>query len=69
MLVFGLFILFLFVETGGDIGRLRDKRGVGSGDSYRVLLIDDSRHSESLGMGLSRLSPFMYPNNDELNTL
>jgi hypothetical protein len=46
-----------------------DKRGVGSGDSYRVLLIDDSRHSESLGMSLSRLSPFMYPNNDELNTL
>ncbi|KAJ6892961.1 threonine--tRNA ligase [Populus alba x Populus x berolinensis] len=26
---------------GGDIGRLRDKRGVGSGDSDRVLLIDD----------------------------
>jgi hypothetical protein len=62
-------LVFLFVETGGDIGRLRDKRGVGSGDSYRVLLIDDSRHSESLGMSLSRLSPFMYPNNDELNTL
>ncbi|KAB5537958.1 hypothetical protein DKX38_015491 [Salix brachista] len=33
---------------GGDIGRLRDKRGVGSGDSYRVLLIDDARHSERL---------------------
>jgi len=62
-------LVFLFVETGGDIGRLRDKRGVGSGDSYRVLLIDDSRHSESLGMSLSRLSPLMYPNNDELNTL
>lgn len=37
----------LFV--GGDIGRVRDKRSTGSGDSYRVLLLDDERHSEKLG--------------------
>lgn len=41
-------IRFLF--AGGDIGRLRDKRGVGNGDSYRVLLVDDARHSENLGI-------------------
>ncbi|XP_042498295.1 ATP-dependent Clp protease adapter protein CLPS2, chloroplastic-like [Macadamia integrifolia] len=33
-------------EEGGDIGRRKDKRGTGSGDSYRVLLIDDRRHTE-----------------------
>lgn len=36
--------------AGGDIGKMKDKRGTGSGDSYRVLLIDDTRHSEKLGM-------------------
>uniref|UniRef100_A0A5B7BK23 Adaptor protein ClpS core domain-containing protein n=1 Tax=Davidia involucrata TaxID=16924 RepID=A0A5B7BK23_DAVIN len=36
------------VEEGGDIGRLRDRRAAGSGDSYRVLLIDDKRHTENL---------------------
>ncbi|XVF84483.1 hypothetical protein PTKIN_Ptkin17bG0040600 [Pterospermum kingtungense] len=36
------------VLEGGDIGRLRDSKGTGSGDSYRVLLIDDARHSENL---------------------
>ncbi|ONK55325.1 uncharacterized protein A4U43_UnF4930 [Asparagus officinalis] len=35
-------------EEGGDIGRLKDKKSLGSGDSYRVLLIDDARHSEKL---------------------
>ncbi|KAL7001490.1 hypothetical protein U1Q18_002642 [Sarracenia purpurea var. burkii] len=39
---------FTQVEEGGDIGRLRDRRGTGSGDSYRVLLIDDTRHTEKL---------------------
>lgn len=36
------------VQEGGDIGRVRDKRGTGSGDSYRVLLLDDDRHTEKL---------------------
>lgn len=36
------------VQEGGDIGRLKDKRGTGSGDSYRVLLLDDQRHTENL---------------------
>lgn len=49
-------IIFIFFDyfklrsiTGGDMGRLRDSKGTGSGDSYRVLLIDDARHSENLG--------------------
>lgn len=45
---FFLLCLFLMI-TGGDMGRLRDSKGTGSGDSYRVLLIDDARHSENLG--------------------
>ncbi|KAJ8445666.1 hypothetical protein Cgig2_007142 [Carnegiea gigantea] len=36
------------VQEGGDIGWLSDKRGTGSGDSYRVLLLDDERHTENL---------------------
>ncbi|KAL2938856.1 ATP-dependent Clp protease adapter protein ClpS [Bienertia sinuspersici] len=36
------------VQEGGDIGRLKDRRGTGSGDSYRVLLLDDERHTEKL---------------------
>ncbi|KAK1408754.1 hypothetical protein QVD17_40780 [Tagetes erecta] len=36
------------VQEGGDIGRVRDKKNTGSGDSYRVLLIDDARHTEKL---------------------
>lgn len=32
----------------GDIGRSTDVRDLGSGDSYRVLLIDDTRHTEML---------------------
>ncbi|ONK79789.1 uncharacterized protein A4U43_C01F10090 [Asparagus officinalis] len=35
-------------EEGGDIGQLRDKKSLGSGDSYKVLLIDDARHTEQL---------------------
>ncbi|XAR53203.1 hypothetical protein NMG60_11021656 [Bertholletia excelsa] len=38
------------VEEGGDIGRITDRRGAGSGDSYRVLLIDDKHHTEQLVM-------------------
>ncbi|KAL4291639.1 hypothetical protein GQ457_14G000150 [Hibiscus cannabinus] len=36
------------VLEGGDIGRSADRKGTGSGDSYRVLLVDDARHSEEL---------------------
>uniref|UniRef100_A0A1D1Y6I4 ATP-dependent Clp protease adapter protein ClpS n=1 Tax=Anthurium amnicola TaxID=1678845 RepID=A0A1D1Y6I4_9ARAE len=36
------------VQEGGDIGKLSDKKGLGSGDSFRVLLIDDARHTERL---------------------
>lgn len=47
--------MFHVVITGGDIGRLKDKRGIGSGDSYRVLLIDDIRHTEKLGNFIHKL--------------
>ncbi|ONI27388.1 hypothetical protein PRUPE_1G083400 [Prunus persica] len=54
------------LEQGGDIGRLKDKRGIGSRDSYRVLLVDDVRHTEKLGTepepdrsGLVRISVWM----------
>lgn len=33
-------------EEGGDPGRLKDGRRSGSGDSYKVLLVDDVRHTE-----------------------
>ncbi|KAL4186211.1 hypothetical protein AMTRI_Chr09g13040 [Amborella trichopoda] len=36
----------LSVEEGGEMGRLCDKKGPGSGDSYRVLLLDHERHTE-----------------------
>ncbi|KAI4357088.1 hypothetical protein L6164_001059 [Bauhinia variegata] len=36
------------VQKGGDIGSLNTRKGVGNGDSYRVLLIDDIRHTENL---------------------
>ena len=40
-----LLCLFLTI-TCGDIGHLRDKKGTGSGDSYRGLLVDDVCLSE-----------------------
>lgn len=36
-------------HVGGDIGSVKHKKNTGSGDSYRVLLIDDARHTENLG--------------------
>uniref|UniRef100_K3XL55 Uncharacterized protein n=1 Tax=Setaria italica TaxID=4555 RepID=K3XL55_SETIT len=36
-------------QEGGDPGRLRDGRRSGSGDSYKVLLVDDVRHTEKHG--------------------
>ncbi|GJN17255.1 hypothetical protein PR202_gb04309 [Eleusine coracana subsp. coracana] len=35
-------------EEGGDTGRLKDRKGTGSGDSYKVLLVDDAKHTEKL---------------------
>ncbi|CAA7410641.1 unnamed protein product [Spirodela intermedia] len=38
----------LQVQEGGDIGKLKGEKGLGSGDSFRVLLIDDARHTVAL---------------------
>lgn len=38
------------LHAGGDTGRLKDRKGTGSGDSYKVLLLDDPRHTEKHGM-------------------
>lgn len=46
------------VEEGGDIGRLADKKGLRSGDSYRVLLVDDARHTEKL---VAKVIPQVVP--------
>ncbi|KAF5750020.1 hypothetical protein HS088_TW03G00349 [Tripterygium wilfordii] len=46
------------VLEGGDIGRLKNKKGPGSGDSYRVLLIDDARHTEKL---VAKVLPHVVP--------
>ncbi|XP_077247057.1 ATP-dependent Clp protease adapter protein CLPS2, chloroplastic-like [Tasmannia lanceolata] len=35
-------------EEGGNVGLGKTKIGVNSGDSYRVLLIDDQRHTEKI---------------------
>lgn len=43
--------------AGGDIGRVKDKKSTGGGDDYRVLLLDDARHSENLGNFLSLSLP------------
>jgi hypothetical protein len=44
-------------QEGGDPGRLRDGRRSGSGDSYKVLLVDDARHTEKLGKYTVLLRP------------
>ncbi|XVF37841.1 hypothetical protein REPUB_Repub20aG0045800 [Reevesia pubescens] len=50
------------VLEGGDIGRSKDKKGTGSGDSYRVLLVDDARHSEKLvAKVLPQAVPYVTP--------
>ncbi|KAE8688381.1 putative gluconokinase-like [Hibiscus syriacus] len=46
------------VLEGGDIGRSKDRKGTGSGDSYRVLLVDDARHSEKL---VAKVLPQVVP--------
>lgn len=57
---------------GGDFGKSIVKRGIGSGDSYRVLLIDDEHHTESLGNEMNFFFPvfncallFLFPCNFE----
>ncbi|XP_021898233.1 ATP-dependent Clp protease adapter protein CLPS1, chloroplastic-like [Carica papaya] len=51
------------VLEGGDVGRLKNKKGVGSGDSYRVLLMDDIRHTENLvAKILPQVIPSVTPN-------
>lgn len=45
-------------QEGGDPGRLRGGRRSGSGDSYKVLLVDDVRHTEKHGKYHS-LTPFL----------
>ncbi|XXG87283.1 hypothetical protein AAC387_Pa11g2004 [Persea americana] len=50
-------------EAGGDIGRVGDKKATRSGDSYKVLLIDDERHTEELvAKVLPRVVPSVTPN-------
>ncbi|KAM7270077.1 hypothetical protein ACFE04_029291 [Oxalis oulophora] len=49
---------FTQVEQGGDMGRLKAKKGTGSGDSYRVLLIDDATHTEKL---VAKVLPQVVP--------
>jgi len=46
-------------EEGGDPGRLKDGRRSGSGDSYKVLLVDDVRHTEQHGK--HALPPVPFP--------
>ncbi|KAJ8773554.1 hypothetical protein K2173_005800 [Erythroxylum novogranatense] len=48
----------LQVLEGGDIGRQSRKTGIGSGDSYRVLLVDDIRHTENL---VAKVVPHVVP--------
>ncbi|KAG2592710.1 ATP-dependent Clp protease adapter protein ClpS-like [Panicum virgatum] len=45
-------------EEGGDPGRLKDGRRSGSGDSYKVLLVDDVRHTEQ---HVEKASPQVVP--------
>ncbi|KAJ4710360.1 ATP-dependent Clp protease adapter protein ClpS [Melia azedarach] len=49
---------FTQVLEGGDIGRVKDRKGTGSGDGYRVLLIHDIRHSENL---VAKVVPQVVP--------
>ncbi|MCL7044147.1 hypothetical protein MKW94_004004 [Papaver nudicaule] len=37
------------VEEGGDMGKLKDRTAIGTGDGCKVLLIDDTRHTEKSG--------------------
>ncbi|XP_078180304.1 ATP-dependent Clp protease adapter protein CLPS2, chloroplastic-like [Carex rostrata] len=53
---------------GGDIGRSTERKGTGSGDSYKVLLVDDPRHTEKLvEKALPQVIPSVTP--DKARTL
>ncbi|KAL9265707.1 ATP-dependent Clp protease adapter protein CLPS2, chloroplastic-like protein [Drosera capensis] len=47
------------LQEGGDMGILKDKKNTGSGDSYRVLLLDDESHTAKLGMACCILTTFL----------
>ncbi|GAB2215244.1 hypothetical protein Droror1_Dr00019625 [Drosera rotundifolia] len=50
------------LQEGGDMGILKDKKNTGSGDSYRVLLLDDESHTAKLvAKVLPRAVPFVTP--------
>ncbi|KAG0502118.1 hypothetical protein HPP92_002190 [Vanilla planifolia] len=56
------------VMEGGDIGKLGDKWVLGGGGSYRVLLVDDARHTEKLvANALPQIVPSITP--DDARTL
>ncbi|KAF7024473.1 hypothetical protein CFC21_036819 [Triticum aestivum] len=49
-------------QEGGDTGRLKDRKGTGSGDSYKVLLLDDPRHTEKhVETALPQVVPSVTP--------
>lgn len=54
---------FLACVLGGDIGWITTRKGVGRGDCYRVLLIDDPKHTEKLGMLIILLLSLKVHNN------
>ncbi|KAJ4767044.1 ATP-dependent Clp protease adapter protein ClpS [Rhynchospora pubera] len=61
------FDAFPIVQEGGDIGRLTEKKGTGSGDSYKVLLVDDPRHTEKLvEKALPQVVPSVTPDRARL---
>eukprot|EP01018_Ginkgo_biloba_P031534 Gb_16952 [translate_table: standard] len=47
-------------EEGGEIGKVRQKRGSGGGDRYKVLLLDHERHTESQAV-LPKVVPSVTP--------
>ncbi|KAL9256468.1 ATP-dependent Clp protease adapter protein CLPS2, chloroplastic-like protein [Drosera capensis] len=50
------------LQEGGDMGILKDKKNTGSGDSYRVLLLDDESHTAKLvAKVLPRAVPSVSP--------
>lgn len=49
-------------EEGGEIGKVREKRGTGGGDRYKVLLLDHERHTESqVAAVLPKVVPSVTP--------
>lgn len=49
-------------EQGGEIGKVREKRGTGGGDRYKVLLLDHERHTESqVAAVLPKVVPSVTP--------